>query len=132
MFKKLIGTGAAFLLPLLLAASLSQSPQEVGVVFGQVTDPETGDPLSHIRVSIPEEGLGAITSSQGRFVLRGIPFGQTTMLLEHHCFHSVAVKVELSSGVKERRVNMGMPYDYETEAQTGCDRRIGGNEAGNS
>jgi len=96
------------------------------MVFGVVTDPETGEPFSHIQVSVPEERLGALTNEDGQFVLRGIGVGQTTLLFEHRCFHSVAVKLVLSSDLRQRRVDIGMPYNVETAPELGCSRQYHG------
>jgi len=124
MLRNLILFGAATLLALGSAAPTPDPAANTGTVLGQVTDPGSGEPLPHIQVSYPEGMRGGQTNEEGFFWLREIPFGTATVLFEHPCFHPVSVTVELSSRLPERRVDVGMPYDLETEKETGCDRRI--------
>jgi hypothetical protein len=124
MLRNLILSGAAALLAFVLPAPTQDPAANTGTVLGQVTDPGSGEPLPHIQVSYPEGKSGGQTNEDGLFLLREIPFGTATVLFEHPCFHPVSVTVELSSRLPERRVDVGMPYDIETEAETGCDRRI--------
>lgn len=122
MSKRRMIAGTVLVFPLFLSAFLFGASQNTGAVFGVVIDTETGEPLSHIQVSVPEEELGALTNDAGQFILDGIETGQTTLLFEHRCFHSVAVKLVLSSDLKQRQVDIGMPYNMENEPELGCSR----------
>ena len=48
---------------------------EVGVVFGTVTDAKVGDPLSGATVRISGSGLSAVTNEQGAFRIRSVSPG---------------------------------------------------------
>ena len=124
MFKRVLVTGLALCLPLTLASVLPQTQAEVGTLRGQVTDAETGYILRGVQVVVHKASLGGLTNGSGRFLLRQIPLGRSTLVLEHPCFHSVAVEIDLSVRISERILNIGMPFDLETGNRTGCDMRM--------
>ena len=124
MFKRVLVTGLALCLPLTLASVLPQAQIEVGTLRGQVTNAKTGEILRGVQVVVDKARLGGLTNGSGRFYLRQVPLGRSTLVLEHPCFHSVAVEIDLTEGISERILNIGMPFDLETGNRTGCDRRV--------
>ena len=124
--------GFALLLSLTMAAGVSDTPSRTGEIWGKITDAKSGEVLNGIQVVLPEARIGGLTNQEGLFFLRNIPLGATTLRLEHPCFHSVTVEVEMRADIPQRQVSVGMPYDLETEAQTGCDRRIRNEMEGDS
>ncbi len=115
---------SVLLLPLMLAASAQEAPLAEGEIWGRVIDPETGKPLTGITVSVDDHNVGAISGAEGDFSLGQLPLQPMTVVFAHPCFHPVSVEVELASDLPRRRVSVGIPYDYETEARTGCDWRM--------
>ena len=111
MLLRLLVAGAAFILPSVQPAIESAPERESGVLFGQVSDGGTGDMLSGIQVSLPDQEIGTVTGRDGLFRLEEVPPEEVMVLLEHPCFHSVAVKVDLSERYPQRRLNVGMPCD---------------------
>jgi len=115
---------SVLLLPLMLAASAQEAPMSEGEIWGRVIDPETGNPLTGITVSVDDHDVGAISGVEGEFSLGQLPLRPITVVFAHPCFHPVSVEVELAPDLARRRVSVGVPYDYETEARTGCDWRM--------
>ena len=97
-----------------------QTAPDRGFVYGRVTDARNGEELLSVQVYIVDAKIGTLTDQKGRFLLRNVPLGETTVRLKRICFHSVTVEVRLTSGLNQRRTDIGMPYDFEQ----GCDRRI--------
>ncbi|MGD8278482.1 MAG: TonB-dependent receptor [Gemmatimonadota bacterium] len=56
--------------------------QTTARIFGVVLDQATGKPIEDVHVSILPAGIEDVTSSAGRFSLRGIPFGRHTIRFE--------------------------------------------------
>lgn len=131
MKRKWIGAGLGSLIPLTLSAVALQTPEAEGEVWGIVTDPISGEPVPNILVVVPEEKIGDRTGQDGRFTLSPLPLERTIIRFEHPCFHSVTVEVGLDPEFPLRRLTIGMPYDFETEARSGCDWRMKGQSAGN-
>jgi len=51
-------------------------------IYGVVLDQSTGKPIEDVHVSLSPGGVEDVTSSAGRFTLRGIPFGRHTLRFE--------------------------------------------------
>jgi len=96
-----------------------------GSIYGRVTNPRTGEALPHIQVFIAEEHVGATTGEQGQFLIRDLPLGETTVRFHHNCYLPVTVQVNLTQGMIQRGVEVGLPRDLEMWYEKGCDRRIG-------
>lgn len=58
-----------------VAAQRVDARQRTGRIVGRVLDGETGQPLSSVQVYISDGSEGALTSLDGRYVIRGVPVG---------------------------------------------------------
>jgi len=70
--------------PLALAAALLlggwlPAAAQTGAVSGRVTTATTGQPLSGVQVSVVGTSLGAVTATDGRYTVRGVPARQVTL-----------------------------------------------------
>jgi len=73
--------------------------QDVGSVTGAVTDKITGAALVGAQVSIgTATRLSAVTGADGRFVIEGVPAGETTARGRHIGYATVALSVTVVSG----------------------------------
>jgi len=125
MKTKWLLLGGILFLPLITSGSAAQVPVVEGEIWGRVINPETGEPVEGILVVVTEEKIAARSGEDGAFVLGPLPLGRKKVIFEHPCFYPLSVEVRLDSAAPRRRVSVGIPYDYETEARTGCDWRIG-------
>jgi len=50
------------------------------VIFGRVTDVETGEPLENVNVFVAFTTIGTTTDSRGNFELKNVPFGVFTLV----------------------------------------------------
>jgi TonB-linked SusC/RagA family outer membrane protein len=63
----------------ILALAFAASPgvaQQVTGVTGRITDLRTGQPVPSVQVQVPGTNLGQITSTDGRYTIRGVPAGE--------------------------------------------------------
>ncbi|MDX1645530.1 MAG: carboxypeptidase regulatory-like domain-containing protein [Longimicrobiales bacterium] len=67
--------GVAVMLALLGFMAGSAAAQETGRIVGRVLDAETGQALSSVQVYISDGSYGALTSLDGRYVIRSVPAG---------------------------------------------------------
>jgi len=131
MKRKWICVGLGLLIPLTVSAVALQAPETEGEIWGIVTDPMSGEPVPNIQVVVPETKIGTTSGENGRFRLSDLPLERTTIRFDHPCFHSVIVEVGLEPEFPQRRIAIGMPYDFETETRSGCDWRMKNQWAGN-
>lgn len=83
MIPKLRSIPVLALLGLLGAlASAEDAEAQTGTLAGQVVDAQSARPLVDAQVSIPGTGVGALTNTNGRFVLRNAPVGQQTVRVD--------------------------------------------------
>ena len=86
----------------LLLASLPLTwahAQDVGTVAGAVTDKMTGAALAGAQVSVGgATRLSAVTGADGRFLIEGVPAGETTARARHIGYATVALSVTVVSG----------------------------------
>lgn len=73
---------AALALALPAGAAAQESPPDRVDVAGLVADAASGEPIAGAEVSIEDTGLRTMTNPDGRFVLRGIPRGDRTWVIE--------------------------------------------------
>ena len=66
-----VGTVLLVLMGLITTSAEAQN----GQIVGQVTDGQTGAPLSEVQVYLPGTGLGVLTRQNGRFILLTVPPG---------------------------------------------------------
>jgi TonB-linked SusC/RagA family outer membrane protein len=69
-------TASVLALALTAFPSAAQQPTGVTGVTGRVTDVRTGQPVPLVQVQIPGTNLGHVTSSDGRYTVRGVPTGE--------------------------------------------------------
>src|SRR4030095_15554028 len=63
------------LLGSLLVFAPPTAAQEPGRITGQVTDAQSGAPLSEVQVFIPGTGIGTLTRANGRFIILNVSPG---------------------------------------------------------
>jgi len=122
--KTILAVAALLLFSPSSRAIYPQTGPDHGSIFGRVIDARNGEGLYSIQAFIVEGEIGTLSNRDGLFLLQGVPLGEATIRFQHHCFHSVTVKVQLTSEIRERRIDVGMPYDVEQGSEKGCDRRI--------
>ena len=71
---------------------------QTGAVTGTVVSAQTGEPLSAAQVSLEGTGLGALTQSNGRFLILRVPAGTYTVNAVLIGFASGSAQVTVSSG----------------------------------
>ena len=76
MYGELAARGKLYLLALLLSLGLPALAVAQGTVDGTVSDAETGELLPGAQVIITELNRGAVTGSDGRFIIEDVPAGQ--------------------------------------------------------
>jgi TonB-linked SusC/RagA family outer membrane protein len=87
------------LVALLAAVAVpSLSAQTTGQIAGSVVDSATGQPLAGAQVVIPGTGIGAAVSTDGRFLLRGVPAGQTTVRAQRIGYAYLEKTVTVTAG----------------------------------
>lgn len=67
---------------LALVAPGTADAQTTGRISGRVQDASTGQPLAGASVRIEAQGLEAVTTDQGRFVLAGLPAGEVDVAVD--------------------------------------------------
>ena len=82
---------AAFALPATAAA-------QTGTVTGTVEDSVTGSAVEGAQVQLVGTGLGGLTASNGRFLIRDVPAGSYTMSVSHVAYATVETDVEVVAG----------------------------------
>ncbi len=87
---------AATLLSLL--AMSSAAAQATGSVAGTVTRSDDGSPLVGVTVTVKGVGGGAVTGTQGRYLLQRVPVGSQTLLFRWLGYRPVEVAVTISAG----------------------------------
>ena len=65
---------------LLATPRVSIHAGETGVVAGQVTDAETGEPLAGVPVVLQGSNRGTVTDAEGHYYLLGVPPGIYTLV----------------------------------------------------
>ena len=76
----------------------SLSAQATGTIAGQVTDSQSGRPLSEAQVSIPGTGIGTLSNSSGRYILLNVPAGPVTVRVELIGFGTTTQQVNVGAG----------------------------------
>ena len=109
------------ILGLALLATLGLAPAAPArggrAVHGRVTDAETGDPLASVSVVAVGTRAGAISTASGRFVIRDVDGGESTVLLRHPCYLPVRVTIPETGDVQ---LSLGMPFDESSLRRAGC------------
>jgi TonB-linked SusC/RagA family outer membrane protein len=96
------------------AAFASATAQATGTVTGLVTSATDARPLVGTQVRIPSLNLGALTNTQGRFLLPGVPAGRHEILVQRIGYRPMTQPVEVTAGqtdtvnfaLEERAISM--------------------------
>ena len=94
----------------LLAASNpppTESPphtvQERGNISGRVIDDRTNRPVSAAQVFIENTSAGALSDSEGRYLLQNVPAGEVTVSVQLIGYATVRQRITVRAGVTEQR-----------------------------
>jgi TonB-dependent starch-binding outer membrane protein SusC len=90
--------GFVLLGSLLVFAPPTAAQQEPGRITGQVTDAQSGAPLSEVQVFIPGTGIGTLTRTNGRFIILNVAPGVKELRAERIGMSSVSQQVTVASG----------------------------------
>jgi len=94
------------------------SAQDVGTVAGAVTDKMTGAALVGAEVSIgAATRLSAVTGADGRFLIAGVPTGETTARARQIGYATVVLNVTVGSGQTATADFQLQPQAVELEGQ---------------
>ncbi|MEE3136728.1 MAG: TonB-dependent receptor plug domain-containing protein, partial [Gemmatimonadota bacterium] len=89
-------TGVALVaLPALLAVP---AQAQTGQIVGQVTDGQSGAPLSEVQVYIPGTGLGSLTRQDGRYILLNVAPGTYELTGERIGLGAVTQQITVAAG----------------------------------
>jgi outer membrane receptor protein involved in Fe transport len=91
-------TSAVVLLSFLFLFAGSADAQGVGRITGRVADAQGGTPLGEVQVFIVGQGLGALTGSNGRFLIPNVAPGTYQLRAERIGLAGVSQQVTVSGG----------------------------------
>jgi TonB-dependent receptor len=95
---------SATLLTLLFSFPLSTAlPQERATITGTVKDVRTGEPLPGATVLVQNSGLGVSTDMDGRFVIRNVLPGPSTLRAVYVGYLEKELKVEIKEGETQKQ-----------------------------
>lgn len=82
-----------------------------GMVVGVVTDAETQSAVVRAEVFFTALDIGSVTGSDGNYAINEVPEGgRYLMTLQHPCYLTVSVEVELSQAYEQPLVvHVGLP-----------------------
>lgn len=91
-------------LPIALAALIPAAlhAQQTGTVAGQVQAQATGQPLSGAQIVLMDGQMGAVTDSDGRFRITGVPVGEVRMEVQLIGYAAITRTVNVSAGEVEQ------------------------------
>lgn len=123
--KKLIAVLSSTVVLVLTGATAPPPQAPSFMIFGQVTDAATGEPVEDVRVHLHTEKVLTQTNDEGRFLIEA-PTGlePIEVTLTHRCYYRVRVDLARDPAVDRRRVDVGLPFDHEKYA--GVARPLGG------
>jgi outer membrane receptor protein involved in Fe transport len=87
-----------FLLGSLLVFASPTAAQEPGRITGQVTDAQSGQPLSEVQVFIPGTGIGTLTRANGRFIILNVTPGAKELRAERIGMGAATQQVTVAAG----------------------------------
>lgn len=73
-------------------------PQQTGTIRGQVLAAGNLRPLSAAQVSVPGTGVGAISDSEGRYIISNVPSGEVTVRVQMLGYRTEEQTVTLQTG----------------------------------
>ena len=114
---------AVFLTAFMVApADQSVAPDNnhyAGMVVGVITDAETHSRVGNATVYFPALNIGTKAPGDGSYTISGVPEeGRYVMILEHPCYLTVSVEVELSQAFEQPLVvHVGLPPKPQLTSQ---------------
>ena len=81
-----------------------------GIVFGEITDAETGEALVGATVVIEGSTIGAAADIDGRYIVRSVPVGEVTLLYRYIGFEQETRTVTVRAG-ERTEVNVALSMD---------------------
>ncbi|MGH7481265.1 MAG: TonB-dependent receptor domain-containing protein [Longimicrobiales bacterium] len=94
--------GAQFRLGVALAAAtlvpLPAVAQQTGSVTGSVVSAETGQPMAGVQLVVVGTNVGTVSTSEGRYLLTGVPVGEQTIAARSIGYTAEEVEVTVPSG----------------------------------
>ena len=94
----------------LFCGQLTLNAQGAGRISGFVRDADTGEPLRYANVVLVGTGLGAASSTDGFFVIIGIPPGDYTLKMMMIGYQLVEIPVTIAAGA-ELRIDREIPHE---------------------
>lgn len=89
---------AALLAPPALAVAQDPVDAQPAEIIGVVTDVDTGEGIADVILRIEGTTVSAASDDDGRFVLRGIPPGEQTLLVDHVAYGTHTHRIAVQSG----------------------------------
>ena len=114
------------------AGAQAQTPEDTGIVEGQVLEEETGEPLAGAGVSIAGTGISTITGGDGTFEFTEVPEGEATLEVEVIGFEEAAQEIQVAAGervnveIELRTEALGLDEVVVTGTPGGAERRAVG------
>jgi len=84
----------------------SLSARDTGILTGRVSN-DAGEPVAGVVLHIGEDGMRALTDSQGRYVLKGVAVGSVEVIAEHWAFEQKTVTTRIGIGINTLDIDMG-------------------------
>ena len=94
--RAFVGTALVVLMALVTTSAEAQTQN--GQIVGQVTDGQTGAPISEVQVYLTGTGLGVLTRQNGRFILLNVPPGTYELTAERIGLGSVTGQISVAAG----------------------------------
>lgn len=83
-----------------LAISVAEAALAQGVsVQGRVVDADDGKPVEFAYVLLKESGLGALSDAEGRFAIKGVQPGRTTVVVQSLGYVRLSVSLRVAQGL---------------------------------
>jgi TonB-dependent receptor len=101
----------AILMPVMLLSAPASVLAQHGIVFGEIKDDDTGEPLIGVNVVISGTTTGTASDIDGRFVLRQVPEGAVTIIFRYIGFESIERAITV---VADQRHELNVTLAMET------------------
>jgi TonB-linked SusC/RagA family outer membrane protein len=88
----------ALAVALALGSAAAAPAQETGSVTGTVLDRTTREPLASAQVTVPGSRLGVVTNVSGRYLITGVPVGETVVRVQSIGYASSELTVAVTTG----------------------------------
>jgi TonB-dependent receptor len=71
-----------------------------GIVFGEIKDAETGEPLVGATVSVEGSTIGAATDIDGRYIIRSVPSGPQVMVFRYIGYETKLIELNVIANTR--------------------------------